>query len=217
MEETNDETQRRLEYSKDILFVTYKNPKSAIEKAFSLFQDGSPNVLEIGGGNTIQTTLMALGNPDVNFITTDIYADRPGVPEYAYNTAQWYSGKLLAQVNPPERTRNLSVLRVSADDALQKIAPDKSINKILIVHPELEVLNSILTMVLRPNVESVLRPDWEIIVKPYKPISQNKRTEQLLRGFMVGDHLDELYGVNLSEHVPKSGVSNEHAISLTKK
>lgn len=215
MEASNDEVQRRLEYSKDLLIARYSNPVSAIERAFSLFQNGRPNVLEIAGGNTNQITFMAWQNPDVNFITTDIYTDLAVYPEYGYNAVKWKSGKLLAQV-ALEKTPNLSVLRVSADDALQ-IAPDKSMNKILIVHPELEVLNSILTMVSRPNVESVLRPDWEIIVKPNKPISLNERTEQLLRGFMVGDHLDELYGVNFSEHVPKSSVSNEHAISITKK
>jgi len=123
-------------------------------------------LLEIGCGSGEAARLIALGNPDMGVIATDLYdgSDMPANGSYYGKIArQWCERRLAAQQDAPP---NLVLLRAEAD--LLRCLPVAVLDTILLVNPEPSVGQAFIQLLQEEDVAAKIKsgPN-QIVILPY--------------------------------------------------
>ena len=123
-------------------------------------------ILELGCGNTEISWQIAMKNPDIGIIATDIYRSpclTGSVSGYARASRSWTNGLLKAQVLAPD---NLAVLRADAD--IIRFLPTESIDTILLINPEPAMGRAFLKFLTGNSVSGAVRPgSRQLVIKPF--------------------------------------------------
>jgi len=123
-------------------------------------------ILELGCGNSEISWQIAMKNPDIGIVATDLYRS-PCLTDsdsgYARANRSWVNGLLKAQVLAPD---NLAVLRADAD--IIRFLPVKSIDTVLLINPEPAMGRAFLKFLEEDLVASAIRPgSRQLVIKPF--------------------------------------------------
>jgi len=124
-------------------------------------------ILELGCGNAEIAWQIALKNPSMGVIATDIYRSpclTGAVVGYAKASRAWTNGLLKAQVFAPD---NLVILRAGA--CLLSLLPPASIDTISMVNPEPAVGRAFLNLLAKTPaaVQAVRSERRQLVIKPF--------------------------------------------------
>lgn len=123
-------------------------------------------VLEIGCGDADLARRIAEGNPRTGVIATDAYPWETGSvcgSRYREVALAWKEGRLAAQRTPPT---NLATLR--ADIGILEDLPARSVDALLLIHPEPLVGQAVLGRLAAEGLRRALKPGPRaIVVLPY--------------------------------------------------
>ncbi len=123
-------------------------------------------ILEIGCGNAEISWQIAMKNPEIGIIATDIYRSpclTGSVSGYAKASRSWTNSLLKAQVLAPD---NLAVVRADAD--IIRFLPAESIDTILLINPEPAVGHAFLKFLADNPVFGAVRPGRrQLVIKPF--------------------------------------------------
>jgi hypothetical protein len=142
-----------------------ENCEQDIDKLVAILK--MPQVLmELGCGNAEAARQIALKNPNVGVIATDLYDwshPQSSSSGYGQIARKWRAGQLPAQMNP---LSNLVILRAETD--LLQLFPIQVIDTIILLNPEPLVGKAILTL-LRGDCLSlrIKHGPKQIVVLPY--------------------------------------------------
>jgi hypothetical protein len=156
----NPDSSDRLDY-----LVDRKNCPNDIDKLNDLLR--LPQVLlEIGCGTAEAARQIALNNPDIGIIATDLYDwshQQSGSGGYGQIARQWRERQLPVQTDTPP---NLVIIRAEAD--LLRCLPLRAIDTILLINPEPAVGKSVLDLI---QVDSlwlrIKQGPVQIVILPY--------------------------------------------------
>jgi hypothetical protein len=123
-------------------------------------------VLELGCGNAEIAWQIALKNPSVGVVATDIYRSpclSGAVLGYAKASRAWTNGLLKAQILAPD---NLAILRAGA--CLLSLLPPQSITTLLLVNPEPAMGRAFLNLLAETQAHRAVRPGpKQLVIKPF--------------------------------------------------
>jgi hypothetical protein len=123
-------------------------------------------LLEVGCGSGEASRLIAMANPDMGVIATDLYdcGGDPGNGSYYGKIARlWCAHQLPAQQNPPP---NLVFLRAEAD--LLRCLPVAALDTILLINPEPQVGQAFIQLLQEEEIAAKIKPGpRQIIILPY--------------------------------------------------
>lgn len=141
------------------------NPSDSICKTHRLLQ--MPRVmLEIGCGVGEAARRIAVKNPDMGVVATDLFDGLPASCESSYYgkiARDWREGVLPAQQDPPD---NLVILRAEAD--ILRCLPLGCIDTILLINPEPTVGRAFLELLRQDDLcRRIKQGPTRIVILPY--------------------------------------------------
>ncbi len=123
-------------------------------------------ILELGCGNAEISWQIAMKNPDIGVIATDLYRSpclAGSVSGYTRASRSWTNSLFKAQVLTPD---NLVVMRADAD--ILRFLPAQSIDTILLVNPEPAVGRAFLKFLAGNSISNAVRPGGkQLVIKPF--------------------------------------------------
>lgn len=139
------------------------NPETEIERCRFVLKK-SQLILEIGCGDGNVARRIAVRNPDVGVLATDIYDSAAGdSSHYGRVARKWKRGQLDVQ---QQRLPNLVLLRATGE--ILDHLPDRGVDSVLMIHPEPKVAAEFFDRIRRRGLETRFKPAGRsLIVKPF--------------------------------------------------
>ncbi|MCG6907931.1 MAG: hypothetical protein LJE63_15100 [Desulfobacteraceae bacterium] len=123
-------------------------------------------ILEIGCGSCEVAWQIALKNPDIGVVATDLYPWETPAEEgsfYQKVAAAWRAGSLPAQQDPPP---NLVILR--AESEILRLLPEGAIDTLLLINPEPLMGKAFIDFLVENDLLGKIRPGRkQIVIIPY--------------------------------------------------
>ena len=142
------------------------NPRENLQKLWGLLKKAPKLLLEIGCGTGEAALAIALKNPSLGVIATDLYDgahESSSHSHYARVARAWRDGLLPAQQSIPD---NLVILRAEMD--WLGFLPDGSIDTVLLLNPEPCVGKTFLEMLQGQSLIRKTKPGGKrVVIMPY--------------------------------------------------
>ncbi|NTV29597.1 MAG: hypothetical protein HGA80_05910 [Candidatus Omnitrophica bacterium] len=170
-----------------------------VDKILAAVNDRRRIILEVGSGRTVSAVRLAQSNPDALVIATDEYnADiLTSRPDYLPDAQDFEAGRLPAQKAGLD---NLLVIRSLVDILLY--LPDASIDNIVMVYPDLEIVRGFVVLVQKYNALKKFRHGYQAaivtpagsILQDMKPVAKSinfaEQADTTFRGVDLKDNSD---------------------------
>jgi hypothetical protein len=157
---------RTLEAFRTDYLLGQNNRPEDIAKFKNIIKSMPGILLEIGCGSGEAALAIAMQNPHLGVIATDLYdwnQEQACHAYYARVARNWREGLLPAQKNAPA---NLVFLRTQAE--ILQYLPDNSIDTLLLLNPEPKVAKSFLDLMQRESLfVKIKKGSSQIVILPY--------------------------------------------------